>query len=142
VRGNPGGPGNPFRRRLSAYRRAICEVATDEDLKDLTRQMLARARSGDWAAATLALAYIVGKPAAATDPDADDVHEWQLRRQMPVTPHEIDRVLHGIPADVACAIVERLWPYTVKRIGDGISGPSARRESGPLGSTDAPSSSP
>jgi hypothetical protein len=67
--GNRGGSGNPFARRVADLRRALLDAVTPEDLQTLTRQLIAMAQAGDMAAARLVLAYTLGKPAAAVDPD-------------------------------------------------------------------------
>jgi hypothetical protein len=118
--GNPGGPGNPFGRRVAAFRRALCDAVTPEDLQGLARSLLARARAGDHAAAALLLAYTVGRPAEAVNPDAVDVQEWRLYRQRPVGAEEIDRVLGRLPAEAACELVRRLWPVLIDGWREGV----------------------
>jgi hypothetical protein len=73
--GNRGGPGNPFARRVADLRRALLDTVTPDDLQAITRQLIAKAREGDVAAARLVLAYTLGKPAAAVDPDRVETPE-------------------------------------------------------------------
>jgi hypothetical protein len=75
--GNPGGPGNPFARQVAALRKALITAVTEKDMADIARKLIARATSGDVAAARLLLSYAIGKPSAAPNPDRMDVEELQ-----------------------------------------------------------------
>src|SRR4051812_36975833 len=72
---NPGGPGNPFARRAAALRQAFQRSVSPRGMRALGRALHQRALAGDHAAAKLLLAYGVGRPAAASDPDRLDEHE-------------------------------------------------------------------
>src|SRR5882724_1888264 len=73
--GNKGGPGNPFARRVAALRKVILNRLTEEDLLAITEALLAKAKEGSVGAAKLLLAYGIGKPASAPDPDRLDGQE-------------------------------------------------------------------
>ncbi len=75
--GNPGGPGNPFARRVAALRSALIQSVQAEDLIAIARTLIEKARTGDTAAAKLVYQYVLGKPAAPVDPDRLDADEWQ-----------------------------------------------------------------
>jgi hypothetical protein len=72
---NPGGPGNPFARRTAAFRKAAAEAVSDETVTAVMHKLAELALAGDLAAIKLFLAYTVGKPAPAVDPDTLDLHE-------------------------------------------------------------------
>ncbi len=74
--GNIGGPGNPFARRVARYRKALHQCASVEDMKEIGRQLVAKAKTGDLAAIKLLLQYQVGKPAAVVDPDGWTYRKW------------------------------------------------------------------
>jgi hypothetical protein len=59
--GNPGGPGNPFARRLHAYRAALKAACSPEDVGDVIRALLEKAKQGDAAAAKLVFERVMGK---------------------------------------------------------------------------------
>jgi len=80
---NQGGPGNPFARRTAKLRQAMLEALMPDDLRAILAQMVEAAKQGDVAAARLVLAYGVGKPAPAVDPDTLDVQEWALWQHNP-----------------------------------------------------------
>jgi hypothetical protein len=110
ARGNTGGPGNPFARRVAGLRRALLEAVSEEDLQAIARALVARAREGDTAAAKLLFQYVLGKPAEAVDPDTLDLKEWQLYQQRPVAGEELLRVLTQFPVDLACEILRAALP--------------------------------
>jgi hypothetical protein len=70
--GNRGGPGNPFVRRLATLRKAVTDAVDEGRLRRIMRKLASMAEAGDLHAAEIVLAYAVGKPTAAVDPDAVD----------------------------------------------------------------------
>jgi hypothetical protein len=110
VEGNPGGPGNPFARRVAALRKVLLSAITHEDIEAMTRLLLDRAKGGDVAAIKLLLAYVVGKPVEAVDPDQLDADEWKFYRQRWTTAEELGQILAGLPPGMACAIVRTVVP--------------------------------
>jgi hypothetical protein len=76
AKGNLGGPGNPFARRVAALRQAALEGVTPDDMRSIMSKLTALAREGDVAAAKVVLSYAIGKPAEAPNPDRLDVEEW------------------------------------------------------------------
>lgn len=72
------GPGNPFGRRVAALRKALLDSVSEADMARLGRKLLAQAEGGDVAAAKVLLGYVVGKPAAAVDPDRVEVEAWKI----------------------------------------------------------------
>jgi len=111
TRANPGGPGNPFARRTAQLRRVLSGAVSEADMEAVARKLLEMARAGDVAAARLLLAYVLGQPAAAVDPDTLDVAEWQIYRKMPVPVAEMDGVTEGVPLELACTMIRSLVPY-------------------------------
>src|SRR4051812_40424171 len=79
--GNPGGPGNPFGRRVAVLRRALLEALSEADLAAIVQALVVRAKAGDVQAAKLVLAYAVGKPETGMDPDRVDAQEWAMQRE-------------------------------------------------------------
>lgn len=71
AKGNPGGRGNPFNRRLAEIRRALLTPATQAELDERVDELLLLAKSGDLAAIQLLLTYTIGTPTAVVDPNAD-----------------------------------------------------------------------
>jgi hypothetical protein len=83
TKGNKCSKGNPFSRRLAAMRQAFSDAVSVEDLQALAKSLYERALDGDNAAAALLLAYVVGKPQRAVDPDTLDQQELALQLDGP-----------------------------------------------------------
>jgi hypothetical protein len=90
--GNSAGKGNPHNRQVGRLKSALLSAVSEEDMRRLGAQLLAQALAGDAAAAKLLLAYTLGKPARATDPDRVDLDELRLYEEYPDT-GVIDRAL-------------------------------------------------
>jgi hypothetical protein len=81
--GNCGGPGNPFGRRVAALRSAFLAAATEERLQELAEKLFQMALGGDVAAAKVFLAYAIGKPTEAGNPDRLDLEEYAQFQEHP-----------------------------------------------------------
>jgi len=82
AKGNPGGPGNPFARRVAAIRSALLDAVDDGGIDQVAHGLLQAAKAGDVAAAKLLLSYTIGQPMAATNPDRLDLDERYLSREI------------------------------------------------------------
>jgi len=126
-KGNAGGPGNPYARRVAALRRAFQSVVAEEDMQALGRVLLKQALDGDTAAAKLLLAYAVGKPTPAADPDGVDFDELRLYRLAIETTLTLPSVLNALPPDVACGLVQAARPHiaagTARKLLEGLTAP-------------------
>lgn len=81
AKGNPGGPGNPFARRVARLRSLLLDAVSDDDLQAIAAKLVERAKAGDLAAAREVLTRTIGKPIDAIDPDRDFDEEDAARRQ-------------------------------------------------------------
>jgi hypothetical protein len=81
TKGNPGGPGNPFARRVAALRCQALDAVTPQDVRAIVTKLVELGRAGNVPAAKLVLAYTVGKPAQTANPDTLDVEEWDKFRK-------------------------------------------------------------
>jgi len=106
AKGNPGGPGNPFARQVAALRKVIINRLTEEDLLAITEALLARAKEGSVGAAKLLLAYAIGKPASAPDPDRLDGQELKHFKDQVETVNEV----HELAVEVGRAVDRRPGP--------------------------------
>jgi hypothetical protein len=111
AKGNRGGPGNPFARRIAQLRRALLAAVSEDDVAAVTRRLLEQAKAGDVAAARVLLAYVIGQPAPPVDPDTLDLQEWEIYRRTPVGDEEVTTLLDCVPVEVACALVRVALPY-------------------------------
>ena len=72
LRGNVGGPGNPYCRDVARKREAFRSAASDADLRAICRKLVAMAKKGNLLAVREVLDRIIGKcPTAADDGDGD-----------------------------------------------------------------------
>ena len=84
AKGNSGGPGNPYARQVARLRTAMLEAVGDQGITDIVDALMKAARNGDVAAARLVLSYTLGRPPCASDPDAVELHEEELERQLAI----------------------------------------------------------
>jgi hypothetical protein len=73
TKGWRGGPGNPFARRVAALRSVLLDVVDEAQLRKIVARLAVMAERGDVAAAKLILAYVIGRPVPAVDPDRLDL---------------------------------------------------------------------
>lgn len=101
AKGNGLSPGNPFHRQMAEMRQAMLDAVSPEDLKDIVRQVVVKARLGDLTAAKLVLSYVVGKPAAAVEPDRVELNEWELHSHRPAGSQMTGLMAGGLRPDLA-----------------------------------------
>jgi hypothetical protein len=108
--GNIGGPGNPFARKVAALRTALIAAVTDEDIRFIAAQLVVTARLGDMAAIKLLFQYVLGKPAAAVDPDMLDLQELDLYRRAPSPQQAQEMSCERLPADAVADVLRVEMP--------------------------------
>ncbi len=83
TKGNPGGPGNPYARRVAALRSALLETVTEAEIRELAGVLLQSAKGGDVSAARLLLGYVIGAAHAIlpSDPDRVDLEDQKLQAE-------------------------------------------------------------
>lgn len=79
AKGNSGGPGNPYARRVARLRSTLLETVGEDGLADIVQGLVTAAKNGDVAAAKLLLSYLLGKPTDSIEPDFVEIHERQLQ---------------------------------------------------------------
>src|SRR6202790_5020870 len=109
-KGNAGGPGNPFARRVAELRKVLLELVTDDELRIIVGQLMVMAKMGDLAAIKLVLQYALGKPAATVDPDTVDLQEMELVQRSPDFGAINEVILKKMPADVASELCRGILP--------------------------------
>jgi hypothetical protein len=80
TKGNPGGPGNPFARRVALMRQTMLEAVSDEDLREIVAALVNRAKRGEKDSVQILFDRLFGKPAAAPDPDRVELEELLLAK--------------------------------------------------------------
>jgi hypothetical protein len=127
AKGNAGGPGNPFARKVAAFRQEFMAAVSKEDLAVIVRSLIDKAKQGDVAAARIVLQYTLGKPAATVDPDRLDEMEWQQWQREAVPAEEIDPVFKGFAAPTVSALARTAVPVVQEKLFDGITGACKER---------------
>jgi hypothetical protein len=122
--GGPGRPANGFARQTAALRRVALAVVTEAEARAIFEALLKKARDGDVAAAKLLLAYAVGRPGAAADPDALDFDELRLYEKAIETTLTLPSALNALPPDVVCGLIQAARPHiaagTAQQLLDGL----------------------
>ncbi len=106
TKGNAGGPGNPFARQTARLRQVMLDEVSEDDLRDIVRAVKQCAREGDMTAAKLLLAYCIGQPTPAVDPDRLDVQEVKLYQEQAIDPQMMQAAMRRVPADLACGLLD------------------------------------
>jgi hypothetical protein len=75
IKGNKGGPGNPFAPQVARVRQAVFAAVSPDTVREIMAALIVRALTGDLHAAKLVLAYAVGLPDAAQDLDEVELEE-------------------------------------------------------------------
>ena len=94
TKGNKGGPGNPFGRKVAALRTALLSAVSEEEMLRLGEKLLRQALAGDTVAAKILLAYTLGRPTRGVEPDRVDLDELRLVEDYPDA-GAIDRAVSG-----------------------------------------------
>jgi hypothetical protein len=108
--GNKFGPGNPFARKVAALRTALIETVTEEDMRFIAEQLVVTARLGDMAAIKLLFQYVLGKPAAAVDPDTLGHQELDLYWRGPSPDAVQELACERLPADAVADVLRIEMP--------------------------------
>lgn len=64
IKGNKAGRGRPIGSRVDSLRRALLEAVSADDIIEIIRALIVRARGGDVGAAKMVLSYVLGNPTA------------------------------------------------------------------------------
>ena len=71
--GNPGGPGNPYAKRVADLRAALLESVTEADIRAVARALVKRAKAGEVPAIRELLDRLVGKAGDTPPEDAGGI---------------------------------------------------------------------
>src|SRR5262245_40912139 len=123
ITGNPGGPGNPFARRVAHIKRRLLERLTDDKLDALIDKLIDLGIEGDVAAAKVVLQYALGKPVEQPHPDRLDADEVEAFRANATT-NRAQEMVQATPARPFLAVARELLPSqgakVFKQLQEGI----------------------
>ncbi len=114
AKGNKGGPGNPFARKVAELRQALVNFITEDDMKHVAFILKEKAMGGDLAAIKLLFQYVLGKPQPAPDPDRLDVDEWQKLQEQARPQEEMATVMDRLPAALVNRLTQIAWPCVIE----------------------------
>jgi hypothetical protein len=97
AKGNPGGPGNPYAKRVADLRAALLESVTEADIRAVAKALVKRAKAGEVPAIRELLDRLVGKredavPEMTGPPIIKVVTGLPDDEPVELTPEECDRV--------------------------------------------------
>jgi hypothetical protein len=95
---------------MAAYRKAMALAVTLDDMRVIAEALRDKAKQGDVTAAKLLLAYLLGKPPAAPDPDRLDIDEFRLFEEQAVDGNRTLPLYTGLSATVACELARITLP--------------------------------
>lgn len=81
VKGNSGGPGNPFNATVQKLRAAMVQAVGPEDIAEVVGQVLTQAKEGNLAAIKLLLSYTIGQPHQTIQPDRAELDAVEIQNK-------------------------------------------------------------
>ncbi len=124
VKGNRGGPGNPFARQVAKLRATLIQRVTEEDIQYIADELLASAKMGHLPSIRLLFLYVLGKPAAVVDPDTLDIEEWrQFVQPLSQIMAELPEVLMSVPVQTVNEMVRTAQPFTQQVLSEELTAP-------------------
>jgi hypothetical protein len=130
VKGNPGGPGNPFARKVAVLRSALINFVTVDDMKHVAFILKEKAMGGDLAAIKLLFQYCLGKPGETVDPDRLDIEEAKLQDEHYAAIGEPARLAEMYAGAAVDAAAEEDEEDADDELDDGEDEPAAEGEDG------------
>jgi hypothetical protein len=122
--GNPGGPGNPFARRVAQLRSVMLQCISDEDMQAITHAVLLKARHGDLQAVKLMYQYGIGKASDAVNPDTLDIEEYkQIYEPQKEIMHDALEAMHTVPPGALAPVVRAMNKECMKQMGAIVAAP-------------------
>lgn len=70
AKGNKGGPGNPYAKKVASFRNALINSLKEKDVEDIVRSLVRTAKKGDVSAAKFLFSYALGSA-----PSSDEIEE-------------------------------------------------------------------
>jgi hypothetical protein len=131
--GNPGGPGNPFARKVAALRAALIDAVTPQDITEIMYLVVFNAKAGSLEWTKFLFQYAVGKPRPAVNPDTLDLDELTLTQASAVPVEAMKEFVARIPAPAAVLMMRVLTAGLSKRFEQETSSPAESTAAPPDG---------
>lgn len=79
AKGNKCGKGNPYAKRTAQLRKVFYDAITEEDMFEVARSLIAKAKTGDVMAIKELLLRLLGQPLEYVEDKIDDQEDWVFR---------------------------------------------------------------
>jgi hypothetical protein len=119
ARGNPGGPGNPYARQVTALRCRALDSVSGDDVEAILGKMVELAKAGDVPAARLVLHYTLGRPVPSAHPDRldrDEVEAFQANAMR----QDAFSLVESTPVEPVLTAVRELSPARGDKFRDEL----------------------
>lgn len=117
--GCPGGPGNPYNRRVALYKACLLAAVSPEEVTEIGRELAAKAKQGCVAAARVLFQYILPKN---VEPDALDLQEWDNYKKQQGMLLELPGLLQTPEPDFPLSIMRATRPGMTRDIAQMTGG--------------------
>jgi hypothetical protein len=129
IKGNRGGPGNPFARQVAKLRAALIQRVTEADIQRIADDLLTSAKWGHLPSIRLLFLYVLGKPATVVDPDTLDLEEWKRHVQpLPQIMADLEQALTSMPVQAATDMVRTSQPFMQQMMSEELTAPPPLRD--------------
>lgn len=81
AKGNKGGPGNPYARKVAEFRKVLLESVTEDDFRAIVQCLVEKAKEGDTYAIKELFSRLMGKPVDSPHSDELDRHEAETNQK-------------------------------------------------------------
>ncbi len=122
TKNNPGGPGNPYARKIAALRQSLIKHLGPRELYEIVRLLVGQAMCGNIESTKLLFQYVIGRAPEAPDPDGVDVAEWRQYVDNPATVEAVNRLLDTLPHDQALVFLRNMWPALLALRAEKMTG--------------------
>jgi hypothetical protein len=120
AKGNPGGPGNPYARRMAAIRKQMIEFMTPERTHLYLMALLEHTLKGNMAAAKLLAEHTAGKPLAGVDGDRLAMDEWIKRLETVVMMQQVGELMRTPDPELPLGMVRQAQPVVTDEIAEQL----------------------
>ncbi len=110
AKNNPGGPGNPYARKVAALRQSLMKHLGPRELYEIVRLLVGQAMCGNIESTKVLFQYVIGQAPQAPDPDGVNLAEWQQYVDNPATVDAVKKLLDTLPHEQALGLLRSMWP--------------------------------
>jgi hypothetical protein len=125
---------------VAAFRSALAAAVTEQTITAVVAKLTEAALAGDLAAIKLFLAYTIGKPTAAVNPDMMDVEELRQYEQEQLPPRTVGAIATGPSPQVFPETARMMRPLMDQQYWERLQGGIDERDADRQAAADGPRS--